>query len=578
MRVAFLLAPALVASVVTGACSGDDEPAGATTVHPDGGSAGGAAPDAGDDGPVDAGSDAPPPFTTWPGDAIFYHVYVRSFADGDGDGSGDLPGLTSKLDYVKALGVDGILLLPVFADVYPISGGYGTVDYGHVTSDYGGDGALDAFVDAAHGHGLKVVLDLSFTLVADQHPWFVAAKKSAAPERAHFVVADGPPCPVLDNLLGTNGWIPFPDGQCYFSDYAAPFPSLDQRDEPTAEAMRAVAEQWLEHGIDGFRLDSAASIAQVDPAQPEKAKDPSSPATHEFWLRFMQHLKAKRADAFAVAELFDHEADFYADGIDMTFQYLIYFGLVDGWTKATKQTLSYVTALQVAARPAGASGGIFVGNHDVPGAVVAPGGRVADLVCPAPCLDPTPLRTAAMLLFSLPGTPFVYYGEELGLHGAPSADPSQTMPWSRNPMHWDASLPNHGFTTAAAPWAPMASDDTSVAAQDQVGGSMLETYRGLIAVRRTSAALTRGGYREVPTSRDDVFAFLREDPAERVLVVASFADADTSATLDLGSVGVVQAKAEDRIFGAALPDVTAANAAAYPVALPAKAAAWLLLQ
>jgi len=88
---------------------------------------------------------------------------------GDGDGSGDLPGLTSKLDYVKALGVDGILLLPVFADVYPISGGYGTVDYGHVTSDYGGDAALDAFVDAAHGHGLKVVLDLSFTLVADQH-------------------------------------------------------------------------------------------------------------------------------------------------------------------------------------------------------------------------------------------------------------------------------------------------------------------------------------------------------------------------------------------------------------------------
>src|SRR5262249_3663253 len=127
-----------------------------------------------------------------------------------------------------------------------------------------------------------------------------------------------------------------------------------------------------------------------------------------------------------------------------------------------------------------------------------------------------------MLLFSLPGTPFIYYGEELGLHGAPShANP--LVRWSRNPMQWDATA-TRGFTTGT-PWTFMSPDTANVAAQKGVSGSLLETYKGLIAVRKSSPALSHGSYREVPTDRDDVFAFVREDPVERVLVVASFAHA-----------------------------------------------------
>jgi alpha-amylase len=553
---------------------------GGNAATPDGnpGDAAAVAPDTGD---TDAAPDAlaaPPGFATWPRDAVLYHAYVRSFADSNADGNGDLAGMTAKLDYIKDLGVDGILLLPIFQDAYPISGGYGTTDYGHVAADYGGDAAFTSFLAAAHTRGLKVVLDLSFTLVADQHPWFVAARASAAaPERAHFQVTPGPPCPTLADTLGNNGWHAFPDTRCYFSDYAATFPSLNQRDAATAEAMRSAAVHWLGLGVDGFRLDSAASIAQVDPTNPMAPKDPSSPATHAFWRAFMQRIKTVNAQAFAVAELFDHEADYYADGIDMTFQYKIYFGLVDAWQNASKTLLAFVIDQQLAARPTGAFGGVFLGNHDVPGTIVAPGGRVADLVCPLPCSDPTPLRSAAMLLFSLPGTPFVYYGEELGLHGAASADPSATLPWSRNPMPWDATA-GHGFTTAAAPWAPFAADPANVAAQNHQAGSLLETYKGLLGVRKTSPALRHGGYRAVPTSRPDVFAFVREDPAERVLVVVSFGAATTSTTLDLGSLGITQATAHERLFGGALPAVTPANAAAYPVALPAKGAIWILLQ
>ncbi len=532
------------------------------------------------DAPRDAPPDAdnmPPPFSTAPRDAILYHAYVRSFFDSDGDGQGDLPGLTQKLDYIQALGVDGILLLPIFTDTYVESGGYGTVDYGHVTADYGGDAAFAAFVTAAHAKHLMVILDLSFTLVADQHPWFIAAAASAqAPERAHFEVTSGPPCPVLVDIAGGNGWNPFTDSQCFYSDYAPQFPSLDQRDEATAEAMRVTGEHWLAAGVDGFRLDSASSIAQIDPANPTAAKDPSSPATHAFWLRFMQRIKAANPAAWTVAELFDHEADYYADGIDMTFQYQIYFGLVDGWTKSIKATLSETLAAQLAARPAGSFGGIFTGNHDVPGTLVPPGGRLADVACPLPCTDPTPLVTAAQLLFSLPGTPFVYYGEELGMRGAANVDTSQTVPWSRNPMQWDATA-TRGFTTGT-PWTVVSSDTANVAAQANVPNTMLETYKGLIGVRKTSPALQHGGYREVPTDRTDVFAFVREDPAERVLVVASFAHAGTATNLDLASLGITSATATERIFGGALTNVTAANAAAYQVVLPATGAIWILLK
>jgi alpha-amylase len=523
---------------------------------------------------IDAADLTPPPYSTVPADKIFYHAYVRSFADSDGDGIGDLAGMTAKLDYIQALGVDGILMLPIFDDAYVESGGYGTVDYTHVTAAYGGDAAFATFVTAAHARGLLVMLDLSFTLVADQHPWFVSAQIDAA-DRSHFIVAPGPPCPVVTGVSGT-GWYPFPDTDCFFSDYAAQFPSLNARDAATAAALRDAAVQWLAAGVDGFRLDSSSSIAQIDPANPT-LKDQNAPASHTFWLQFMQRIKQAKANAFAVAELFDNAADYLADGIDMAFEYKIYFGLVDGWQHQTKSTLSITVAQQLAERPVGSFGGIFLGNHDVPGGLVAPGGRAADVICPLPCSDHTPLVTAAMLLFSLPGTPFVYYGEELGLHGAPDIDTSQP-PWSRNPMQWTATA-TRGFTTGI-PWTVVSTDTANVAAQTGVDGSMLETYKGLIGVRKTSPALQHGDYREVPTNRDDVFAFLRSDTAsgERVLVIASFAHVAATSTLDLASIGITAAVAHERIFGSTLPAVTPANAAAYPVPLGAQGAIWIALQ
>jgi len=524
------------------------------------------------------GIDAPdltvPPYSTVPRDKIFYHAYVRSFADSDGDGIGDLAGMQAKLDYIQALGVDGILLLPIFDDEYPESGGYGTVDYTHVTAAYGGDAAFATFVAAAHAHGLLVMLDLSFSLVADANPWFVAAETDHA-ARSHFVVTAGPPCPVVTTTQSGPGWYPFPDTGCYFSDYAAVFPSLNVRDPATAAALGDAAVQWLAAGVDGFRLDSSSSVGEIDPAQPT-VKDQNAAASHTFWLHFMQRIKQAKPDAFTVAELYDYAADYFADGIDMTFQYKIYLALTVAWQQQTTQTLSAAITEQLAERPAGTFGGGFSGNHDFPGNVLPPGGRAADMICPMPCTDHTPLVTAAMLVLSLPGTPFIYYGEELGLHGAPSLDTSQTLPWSRNPMQWDATA-KRGFTTGT-PWTAVSTDTANVAAQTGTDGSMLETYKGLIGVRKTSPALQHGDYAEAATSRDDVFAFVRTAPGERVLVVASFAHAAVGATVNLAALGITAATVHERIFGGALPAVTAANAAAYPVPLAAQGAIWILLE
>jgi len=534
----------------------------------------GAALGRGASNPADA-----PAFAAWPRESIFYHVYVRSFADSDGDGKGDLPGLTGKLDYIASLGVDGILLMPIFQNDYREYGGYATTDFFHVDKEYGGDEAWDKFIAAAHRRNLKVVLDLSVTQVADTHPWFVAARKSTtAPERAHFIWT-GSPRPKVLGIFGAPAWNPVGDGTFYFALYAPNVPSINFRDKSTAQTMTEVGAYWLKRGADGFRLDSAPNIFPVDPAKPEVIGQ-SAGASHAFWRAFMSRMKSAKPSSFAVAEVFDadptHLAPYYADGIDMTFDYPIYFGLLDAFSKGDSTHLAALVSATIAARPRGALGGIFLGNHDVPGGFYPPYGRSADLLGG----NLTRMQSAALLLFSLPSTPFIYYGEEIGLRGAlpPSggADKGNQKAWSRNPMQWDRSA-GRGFTTGT-PWTPFAADDANVAAQDGVAGTLLETYRGLIKVRRSSPALTRGSYRAVPGDNPAVFCFLREDPNERVLVAVNLSGQAATTTLDLAKLGITRAQVTERIFGFPVGQITPANAKNYSLKLPPYEGRWLLLK
>lgn len=511
-------------------------------------------------------------------DAVLYHLYVRSFADSDGDGIGDFKGVNAKLDYIKALGVDAILLLPIFEDEGPESGGYLPVDYFKASSAYGGDVAFDAMVAAAHQRGLKILVDLPMTLVGAGHPWFAAAK-STPQARNHFLVSPGP-CPTTTSLVGTNGWYPFPDGACYFSNYAAAAPNVNYRDPDTVENAAKVVEAWLARGIDGFRLDSAASAVPVDPTNPPPKYVDNDPAALELWRVVQARAKAKNPNETSIAELFDHHPDYYARGVDAAFEISSWVAIDDGWQKKRKSDLvSVILSKQVAERTGGATGAFFLGNHDWPADVpqVEPrsAGRFADLLCPLPCTDPASLRYAAMLLLSLPGTPVLWMGDELGMHGAarPNANP---RPWGRNPMVWDSTA-LHGFSTKQ-PWAPFSNDTISVASETAVGGSMLETYRALLALRKTVPALVHGDYREVVATAPELFAFVRTSGTSRVLVAYNFGDAAVSGTVALSALGVTSAKATELLFGTPLTEVTSANASAYPLGLAKNGALWIKLE
>jgi glycosidase len=339
--------------------------------------------------------------------------------------------------------------------------------------------------------------------------------------------------------------------------------------------MIDVGADWLKRGADGFRLDSAPHVAPVDPARPEEISK-STDYAHNYWRRFMARMKSVKPSSFAVAEVMSgNPAEvmaYHADGIDMTFDYPMYFGLVDALTKGDRTNLAFLVKATVEARPHRALGGIFLGNHDMPGEFIAPYGRISDLLGG----NRTRLQSAALLLFSLPATPFVYYGEEIGLGGAPSLNKDAAKIWSRNPMQWDGNQ-KRGFTTGK-PWMHFAAGKANVADQDGVDGSMLETYRGLIGVRRTSPALTRGSYREAPCTDPAVFAFLRTDPGERVLVVVNLSGNDVNFRLDLKAIGISTAQVSDRIFSYPGNAVTSANAQAYPLKLPAYQGRWLLIK
>ena len=483
------------------------------------------------------------PDASWAQGAIFYHLYVRSYADSDGDGHGDLVGLAGKLDHIAALGVDGMLLLPVFQNDHDVYGGYATTDFYQVEKDYGGDAAWEAFIAEARKRNLKVMLDLSITHVADTHPWFQAVRKDpAAPERQHFIWA-GPPCPSAKNVFGGPAWNPLGEGPCYYSPYGGTVPGLNLRNAATAEAILDVAEHWLSRGVIGYRLDSAKHLIQVDPSRPEQT-NLSSQETHEFCRRLMGRMKAANPQSFAVAEVFDPDVSkvvpFYSDGIDMAFDYPVYLqGLLPALQKGSKKGLANVMRASLAARPAGAMNGLFLNNHDVPGSFIPPHGRVADMLGG----DTQRLKLAAMLLLSLPGTPFIYYGDEIGLRTSAGGRTS------RNPMQWDSST-GRGFTSGR-PWLGFSTSGENVADQRDVPDSPLETYRRLIAARRSSPALTRGDYREIDTAMDSVLAFVRQDKdsGSRVLVAVNLGAAPAKVTIDTVAAGISGAQLNDLLTG-----------------------------
>ncbi|PTL82924.1 alpha-amylase family glycosyl hydrolase [Vitiosangium sp. GDMCC 1.1324] len=474
---------------------------------------------------------AAPEGNEWYRHAVFYEVFVRSFQDSNGDGIGDLPGLISRLDYLNDgdpstttdLGVDALWLMPVFDS--PSYHGYDVVDYERIHPDYGTVEDFERLCAEAHRRGMRVILDLVINHTSSQHPWFVdSASSPGSAKRDWYMWSNTDPgwTPPWDIYSKGSTWHEL-NGAYYYGVFWGGMPDLNMKTPAVREEVKRIASYWLGKGADGFRLDAARYLIETGGGVQAQA---DTPETHAFWKEFAAHVRSVKPDAALVGENWTTTpiiATYYGstaqvpggDELPLNFN----FPLADELLKAAQTGDGNGIALKLAEMrsryPKGMADAPFLTNHDQIRVATQLSGKQGDL------------RTAAALLLTLPGSPFVYYGEELGMaNGTTNNDEAK-----RTPMAWDSSA-GGGFTTGT-PWFSFAPgrESNHVAAQSSNPGSLLSRYRELIRARHASAVLERGGLKLLTSTqgRTPTLAFLRTLGDEQVLVVHNLSDSSATA-------------------------------------------------
>jgi alpha-amylase len=474
---------------------------------------------------------APATGSEWYTKAVFYEVFVRSFQDSNGDGKGDLKGLLSRLDYLndgdpgttQDLGVDALWLMPIFDS--PSYHGYDVVDYERIEPDYGTLEDFELLCAEAHRRGMRVILDFVINHSGVEHPWFVESASSPnSPKRGWYVWKEQDPG-------WKQPWSPFSNyptwharnGAYYYGVFWGGMPDLNMQNLELRAEVKRLASLWLSRGADGFRLDAARYLIETG-AGPGQA---DTPETHAFWKEFAAHVRQVKPDAVLVGENWSTTpivATYYGstaqvpggDELPLNFNFSISEQLLAGLNSNNAAPIAAKLAEMARVYPAGVSDAPFLTNHDMVRVATQLGGNAGKLA------------NAAALLLTLPGAPFLYYGEELGMaNGTANNDEAK-----RTPMPWDDTA-GGGFTTGT-PWygfSPGHTAGRNVAAQTNAAGSLLSRYRALIRARHASEALSRGGLKLLsPTQGSQaMLSFVRTLGEERVLVVHNLTDSSVSA-------------------------------------------------
>lgn len=436
----------------------------------------------------------------WWHDRVFYEVFVRSFADSDGDGVGDLRGLTAHLDELNDgdptttadLGITGIWLMPVAqAASYH---GYDVTDYRAVEADYGTADDLRDFVEAAHARGIAVILDLVLNHTSIDHPWFQASRDPASPMADWYRWADVDPG-------DAQVWHPS-DGRWYLGQFTSGMPDLNLENPEVTEELVAMTRWWLdEFAVDGFRLDAIRHLV-------EEGSTMVNAASSRTWLAaFRKQILASNPETLFVGEVFDITAASSAyvreGGVDLAFDFPLARGLLQAPNLEDTAPLAGARLDALRQYPPGGYAA-FLTNHDQNRAMTELGG------------SPERAKLAAGMLLTDAGVPFIYYGEEIGVGGR---KPDERL---RLPMPWTGEPPAGGFSDGE-PWQPMGDDwpDVNVAAEADDPGSLLATYRDLVALRASHAALRTGATYPLEPSTTAVSAVLRAGADGSVLVLAN---------------------------------------------------------
>jgi alpha-glucosidase len=475
----------------------------------------------------------------WPGAAI-YQVYIRSFADGNGDGVGDLAGLRARLPYLAGLGVDAVWVTPWFPS--PMAdGGYDVADYRAIDPAFGTLAEAEKLVEEAHSVGLRMIIDLVPNHCSDEHAWFRAALAAppGSPQRERFVFrdgVDGGPPNGWESIFGGPAWTQVPDGQWYLHLFDTAQPDFNWHNPEVRAEFLDIVRFWLDRGVDGIRIDSVAVLLKdFALGHPESYTDRDG--IHDIYREWRRVADTYPGDRLLIGEIWlpDHErfsAYLRPDELHTAFNFEF---LCAAWDAASLRTV--VDATLAAHAPVAAHPTWVLSNHDTTRHVTrygradttfAFGGKLHRSPTD-PALGTRRARAAALLSMALPGGVYVYQGEELGLpevedlpdsarqdpmyHRTNGADAGRDG--CRVPIPWSGTVPPYGFSPAdqhGAPWLPQPADWASltVAAQSAEPGSMLELYRTALRIRRREAALGAGAIAWRDDLPDGVLAFDRE--------------------------------------------------------------------
>lgn len=482
----------------------------------------------------------------WYANQVFYQVFVRSFQDSNGDGTGDLKGLTNRLEYIKDLGATALWLLPIYPS--PSYHGYDVTDYEGVNPQYGNMQDFEAFLKRAHELGLKVILDWVPNHTSVQHPWFKESENPSSPKRDWYIWRDQNPGWGRPWGAKDASWY-MRNSSFYYGAFWEGMPDLNYRDPDVVSAMQDAMKFWLEKGIDGFRLDAVSYIFEN-----ENDNAPHNPLNLD-WMRDMaRFVKSVNPDAMLVGEVWDSPeavSKYFVDGAgeDLGFDFEMQSSIraaVNGGKRAPiDTTLARVAKLY----PPSAVDALFTTNHD--------------MIRPQ-YLGATRYRIAASLLLTLPGVPFIYYGDEIAMPNGPSTDDRD----KRTPMRWDSSQ-NAGFTTGT-PWQAFSTQDASinVTTQREKPESLWNHYRNLIRLRQSLPALRSGGYEPIDAG-DRVMAFVRR-LRDHAVIVALNLDSIDGARVNLDLRGTSLEHASGTVQELTLDKTLApktVNATNYPVQL-----------
>lgn len=525
----------------------------------------------------------------WYQEAVFYELYIRAYSDSNGDGHGDFRGAVDKLDHIQSLGVDCIWILPMYPS--PLEDdGYDVADYRDIHPDYGTLDDFREFLEAAHERGLRVVTDLVMNHTSDQHAWFQEARTDPSSKyREYYVWSDSgeefADARIIFLDVETSNWT-YDEvaGQYFWHRFYSCQPDLNYDNPAVHEEMLDIARFWLRLGVDGFRADAVPYLYEREGTNCENL-----PETHQFLKKVRRMMDDEYPDAVLIAEANQWPEDLLpyfgaGDEFHLCFHFPVmprlYQGLKAGDKRPIVEILDSTPEI-----PNGTQWLTFLRNHDeLTLEMVTPEIRkwMWDQYAPeqrmrqnlgmrrrlAPLLDNDrrKWRLLHALFLSLPGTPVIYYGDEIGLgdniwlpdrHGC------------RTPMHWSAGK-HAGFSDAEKIYFPVHSDDlygyhqVNVEAQERDPDSYLSLTRQLLKIRGQHAALRRGQLHWVSTGDASILCYYRALEDEQVLCLFNLADEEKSFTPRVEMAGIDLLSPDDKSFqGAAL------------VSLPPFAAYWL---